>query len=98
MGVLHPAPQYPVIDDDPGVWKAFQNFRTDDWILVAEATAVTTVVGYFFGRNTYMHRPTAAAAGIVGGLFGITFGLQNSMGRLMGLRENVEERQKANLP
>lgn len=95
MGVMYPAPPYKVLDSDPGVMQSLQNFRTSDWILTAEATAATTVMGYFMGRKSFMHRPTAVAAGLIGLGFGICYGLQNSMGRQMGLLENEEEVLKA---
>ena len=95
MGVMYPEPKYPVIDADPGVWKCLQAFRTSDWVFTAQATGITTVMGYFMGRSSYMHRPTAVVAGITGFGFGICYGLQNSMGRQMGLCENEAESQTA---
>jgi hypothetical protein len=83
--------KYPVIDPDPGVVKGIQCFRTSDWVFVGSATAAYTIMGYFMGRSSYMHRPTAVAAGLIGLSFGICFGLQNSMGRQMGLVENQHE-------
>ncbi|MEM7345207.1 MAG: hypothetical protein AAF485_13260, partial [Chloroflexota bacterium] len=80
---------------DPGVVKGLQAFRTSDWMLVAAASATTTVMGFFMGKPTLLHRPTAVMAGLMGLGFGISFGLQNSMGRLMGLRENTEELEAA---
>jgi hypothetical protein len=93
MGVMYPEPKYRVLDADPGVWKALQTFRTSDWLFTAQATGVTTVLGYFMGRSTFMHRPTAVAAGITGFGFGICYGMQQSMGRHMGLLENELEAQ-----
>jgi len=95
MGVTYPAPAYKVLDSDPGVVESIQKFRTSDWILTAEATAATTVMGYFMGRSSFTHRPTSVAAGLIGLGFGICYGLQNSMGRQMGLLENEEEALKA---
>ena len=95
MGVMYPEPKYQVIDADPGVWKCLQAFRTSDWMFTAQATGVTTVMGYFMGRSSFMHRPTAVVAGITGFGFGVCFGLQNSMGRQMGLCENEAECQTA---
>lgn len=88
---MYPEPKYQVIDADPGAWKCLQAFRTSDWVFTAQAASVTTVMGYFMGRSTFMHRPTAVVAGITGLGFGICFGLQNSMGRQMGLCENEAE-------
>ena len=76
---------------DPGIVKAVQSFRQSDWAFVAQATAATTVIGYFIGRSTYLHRPTAVMGGIIGASFGVAFGLQNSAGRLMGLVKNDVE-------
>ena len=59
------------------------------------SNGITTVMGYFMGRSSYMHRPTAVVAGITGFGFGICYGLQNSMGRQMGLCENEAESQTA---
>lgn len=92
MGVEYPAEtKHPVVDPDPGVVKAIQKFRTQDWTTVAGATATTTVLGYYMGRSTYMHRPTAVMGGIIGFTFAVALGLQNSMGRLMGRVENALE-------
>jgi NADH-ubiquinone oxidoreductase complex I, 21 kDa subunit len=92
MGVVYPQEtRFPLIDKDPGVAKSLQNFRTTDWQFVGAATAVNTVIGYYIGRTTYMHRSTAVAGGFIGVAFGLGIGLQNSMGRQMGLIENQLE-------
>lgn len=92
MGVEYPAEtKYPIVDPDPGVVKAVQKFRTFDWTRVGSATAFTTVLGYYFGRSTYMHRPTAVMGGIIGFTYAMALGLQDSMGRLMGRVENALE-------
>jgi hypothetical protein len=83
--------KYPIIDTDPGPWKGVKSFRSSDWTFLGQMTAVGTVMGYFMGRNTYMHRPTAVMGGFMGLTFGFTVGLQSSMCRLMGLQENEEE-------
>lgn len=92
MGVHYPlVSKYPIVDPDPGVQKALQHFRSSDWAFVGGATVGFTVLGYFIGRPTILHRPTSAVTGLMGLSFGVCIGLQNSMGRLMGLCENTEE-------
>lgn len=82
---------YPIVDSDPGVWKSFQKFRGSDWAFVAQTTTAFTVIGYYMGRSTYLHRPTAFMGGFMGVTFGLAVGLQESLGRQMGLKENAFE-------
>lgn len=83
--------KYPILDSDPGVWKSFQQFRSSDWAFVAQTTTAFTVLGYYFGRRTYLHRPTAFMGGFMGVTFGLAVGLQESLGRQMGLKDNEPE-------
>jgi hypothetical protein len=83
--------KFPIIDTNPGPWKGLKWFRSSDWTFLGSVIAGGTVLGYYFGRGTYMHRPTAVMGGFFGLTFGITVGLQNSMCRLMGMIENEQE-------
>jgi hypothetical protein len=83
--------KFPIIDHNPGPWKGLKWFRRSDWTFLASVTAAGTVLGYFMGRATYLHRPTAVMGGYFGLVFGTTIGLQNSMCRLMGMQENELE-------
>lgn len=65
--------------------------RSSEWQFAGLLGAGSTVVGYYIGKPAFMHRPTAALAGVMGLFYGYCYGFQNSTGRLMGLRENGPE-------
>jgi len=84
--------KYPPVKPAPTVDDCLKSLRPSDYFQWAGATVASWGYGFIVGRPARF-----AMAGLMAGI-GFTFGsmvvLQNTRGRLMGLRENSREVQK----
>jgi len=69
------------------------NFNLTDMRDWAIFTSVSLPIGYCAGALSQpsMRRPSMVVGGIIGGLAGLMWGIESSIGRLMGFTENTEE-------
>lgn len=81
--------KYPIVSSKPSLEDCLRTLRTGDYFQWAGATVGSWAYGFMVGRPARFSIASLMAG--IGFTFGSMIALQNTRGRLMGLRENGRE-------
>ena len=85
-------PKFPVINPNPSVDDCIKAARVMDYVLMAGITGGSWVLGYLNGHPG--RRMVASTASAIGFTFSTFVVLQDTSGRLLGVKENAREVKK----